>query len=161
MEALQSQPIHSLLTPAMIRVGLPGTTKEEVLEGLLDLLVGHPAVADLEEVRAAVRTREAMLSTGVGEGIGLPHAKTGGVSGTVAAFAVTKHPIEYGAFDGKPVQLVFLLVGSPSNMTDHLKILSRLSLLLNRPDFRERLLAARTAQAVLEAFIEAEPLSAS
>lgn len=148
--------IHQLLQPATVRVGLPGETKEEVIDNLLAVLKGHPAVDDLEEVREAIRSREEVMSTGVGKGLGLPHAKTSTVSDTVAAFATTEHPIDFGAIDDKPVRLVFLLVGNEAAKSEHIKILSRISRLMNRDSFRKRLLEAKTPEEVLALFEEAE-----
>lgn len=144
--------IHQLLTPETVRVGLPGSRKEEVLENLIGLLEGHPAVKDLDAVRDAVFERERVMSTGVGKGLGLPHAKTSAVHENVAAFAVTRQPVDFGAIDNKAVRLVFLLVGTETAKSQHVKILSRISRLMNRDPFRERLLKARSAEEVLRFF---------
>lgn len=148
--------IHQLLAPETIRVGLPGHTKEEVLKHLIDLLQGHPAVRDLETVRQAVLARERMMSTGVGKGLGLPHAKTPAVISTVAAFAITAEPVEFDAIDQQPVRLLFLLVGPEAAKSQHIKLLSRISRLMNRDSFQTRLLAARTPEEVLHLFEEGE-----
>ncbi len=148
--------LFELLEPSTIRVGLPGATKQEVLENLLSLLNGHPVVRDLEEVREAVQAREAVMSTGVGKGLGLPHAKTPAVRDTVAAFAVTQQPVDFGAIDDRPVQLLFLLVGTEEAKSQHIKILSRISRLMNRDTFRRQLLEAQTPEAVLDLFEAAE-----
>ncbi len=148
--------IHQLLTPETVRVGLAGETKEEVINNLVDLLAGHPSVTNLEEMRAAVFEREAVMSTGVGKGLGLPHAKTPAVAENVAAFAVTQHPVPFGAIDGKPVRLLFLLVGTETAKSQHIKILSRISRLMNRDAFRERLLQAGSAEQILRIFGEGE-----
>lgn len=148
--------IHQLLQPTTIRVGLPGETKREVIDNLLSVLKGHPAVDDLEEVREAIRAREEVMSTGVGKGLGLPHAKTSAVSDTTAAFATTAQPIDFGAIDDKPVRLVFLLVGNEAAKSEHIKILSRISRLMNRDSFRKRLLEAEAPEEVLALFEEAE-----
>ncbi|AEN73111.1 putative PTS IIA-like nitrogen-regulatory protein PtsN [Rhodothermus marinus SG0.5JP17-172] len=155
MQTSTSQ-IHQLLVPETIRVGLPGHTKEEVLNHLIDLLRGHPAVRDLEAVRQAVLARERMMSTGVGKGLGLPHAKTPAVTTTVAAFAITAEPVEFDAIDQQPVRLLFLLVGPGAAKSQHIKLLSRISRLMNRDGFRTRLLEARTPEEVLHLFEEGE-----
>ena len=148
--------IHELLTRETIRVSLPGQTKEAVIERLLGVLAGHPAIADAEAVREAVLRRERVMSTGVGKGLGLPHAKTDAARGTVAAFALTEEPVDFGAIDGEPVRLVFLLVGPARATSAHIKILSRISRLLNRDAFRRRLLAAKDAGEVLALLEEGE-----
>lgn len=148
--------VHHLLSPQTICLGLPGLSKEEVLNNLIDVLAGNPAVADLDELRAAVFMREQMMSTGVGKELALPHAKTGAVRETVAAFAVTAEPVAFGAIDNLPVRLVFLLVGTEAARSQHIKILSRISRLMNREAVRQRLLDAPDAQTVLTIFEEAE-----
>ena len=148
--------IHELLAPERVRVGLPGADKDSVVDALLDLLDGHPAIRDLDEVREAVWTREGELSTGVGKGLGLPHAKTSAASGTAAAFAVTEAPVEFAAIDGEPVHLVFLLVGTEAAKSEHIRILSRISRLVSRRSLREKLMQAQTPEDVLSAFADAE-----
>ena len=147
---------HQLLTTDTVRVGLPGQTKDAVINALLDVAVTHPAVKDPEAMRQAVFEREQMMSTGVGKGLGLPHAKTQAVSETVAAFAITAEPVDFGAIDDQKVRLVFLLVGTEAAKSEHIKILSRISRLLNRDAFRERLLQARDAREVLALLEEGE-----
>lgn len=148
--------IHQFLTPDTVRVGLAGTTKAEVLENLVGLLEGQPQVDDLEEVRRAVMARESVMSTGVGKHLALPHAKTSAVTDTVAAFAVTENLIDFGAIDNEPVKLLFLLVGTEDAKSLHIKLLSRVSRLMNRDAFRDRLLHATSPDDVLKLFEEAE-----
>ena len=144
-------PIRDLLSSGAVRVGLAAPSKAAVLDGMVDLLAGHPAVLDLDGVREEVHAREARMSTGVGSGLAIPHARSGGVTGTAAAFAITAEPIGFGSIDGAPVRLVFLLVGPERERGHHLVWLSRVSRLMNRAGFRADLLAARTADDVLDA----------
>ena len=148
--------VAALLTPERVRVGLDVTGKAEAIEALVGLLDGADAVRDRGAVREAVLTREAVMSTGVGKGLALPHARTDAVSDTVAAFAVTQAPLDYSALDGHPVRLLFLLVGPEDERSTHVRLLSRISRLMNRDVFRERLLAAPDADAVLTAFRDGE-----
>ena len=148
--------IHDLLTPDTVEVGLPGSTKEEVLTNLINLLAGHRAIRDLDELRDAIFERERIMSTGVGKGLALPHAKTHAVRESIAAFAVSKEPIEFGSIDNIPVRLIFLLVGTEAAKSEHIKILSRVSRLMNRDDFRNRLLKAPDKIKILTTFEEGE-----
>lgn len=148
--------IHQLLTEETVRVGLSGGTKEEVLADLISLLKPRDEVINVDAVRDAVFARESVMSTGVGKGLALPHAKTSAVSGTVAAFAISKAPVEYGSIDNEPVSVFFLLVGTEEAKSQHIKLLSRVSRLMNRDAFREKLLAARSADDVLRLFKEGE-----
>ncbi|NNE47122.1 MAG: PTS sugar transporter subunit IIA [Rhodothermales bacterium] len=148
--------ITKLLRPGSICVGLRGATKDEILESMLDTLEGHPAVIDLEKVREDVASREKIMSTGVGQGLGLPHAKTAGVTETMAVFAVTEEPIEFRAIDDEPVRLLFMLLGPETSRSQHIKVLSRISRLMNRHQIRDALLAARSPDEVVEILSDGE-----
>ncbi len=148
--------IRSLLTPSTVLVRVPGHTKEEVIGRLIDLLEGRPEVNDLETARRAVFVREELLSTGVGFGLGLPHAKSSGVNAMVAAFGVTEEPIEFDAMDGRPVRLLFLLVGPEDDDRRHVRVMGFISRLMSDPEVRRRLLRAVSAEEVLDVFERAE-----
>lgn len=152
----RSSDLKDLLSERTVRVGLEGGSKEEIIHALVSALEGLPEIRDLDDVERAVREREAVMSTGVGKGLALPHAKTSAVAGTVAAFAVTRSPVEWGAIDNQPVRLVFLLVGTEAAKSQHIKVLSRVSRLMNREEFRERLLQAESPTDVVAAFKEGD-----
>jgi mannitol/fructose-specific phosphotransferase system IIA component (Ntr-type) len=156
MSPTQTTEINQLLSPERIRIGLPGASKEAVIDALVDLLEGHEAIDHLESVRTAIFERENMMSTGVGKGLGLPHAKTSAATETVASFATTDAPIDFGAIDDTPVQLLLLLVGPEEHKSQHIKILGRISRLVSRDGFRERLLTAQTPEAIIDILREGE-----
>lgn len=146
--------LQTLLSPAYIRVQLAGADKAGVINNMVDLLADHPAMQDLETVRAAVLQREARLSTGLGNGVALPHARADVIQDPIAAFAVTAEPVDFEALDGEPVRLVFLLI-SPAQVPGlHLRLLGRVSRVLSNPAVRQRLLKAQTPEAVQAAFDE-------
>ena len=156
MSATDLLSISDLLAPEVIRVGLDGETKDVVIDRLVDRLAGHSGVLDLEQVRADVHARELQMSTGVGKGLALPHARSAAVNSTVAAFATTAEPIDFEAIDGDAVRLVFLLVGPEGERGRHIRLLSRISRLMNRDAFRAALLSAESPEAVLGFFRHAE-----
>lgn len=156
MPATDQLSISDLLAAEAIRVGLVGEDKDAVIDGLVDLLAGHPDVLDLDTVRSDVHARERQMSTGVGKGLALPHARSAAVRATVAAFAVASEPVDYDAIDGEPVRLLFLLVGPDGERGRHIRLLSRLSRLMNRDAFREALLGAETPEGVLALFRDVE-----
>ncbi len=156
MPAIHLLDIHDLLTPGTVQVGLPGSTKDEVLNNLIDHLAHSPAVRDLEKVRAGIFEREQIMSTGVGKGLALPHAKSPAVRESVAAFAVTSEAVAFGSIDDQPVRLIFLLVGTEAAKSEHIKILSRVSRLMNRDRFRNSLLNAKSSEEILSIFEEGE-----
>jgi len=153
---LPQDSISSLLTTQTVAVGMPGGDKLQVIDQMAALLRSDARVRDIARLGAAVREREAMMSTGVGTGLAIPHARTDAVLSTVAAFAVTSDPVGFEVPDDVPVRLVFLLAGPRADMSRHIRILSRVSRLMQRADFRDRLLAAGSEQEVLSLFEEAE-----
>lgn len=156
MPTTQTTKINQLLDPAHVRIGLDGTSKTDVIDALVDVLAGHGSISSLEAVREAIFEREDKMSTGVGKGLGLPHAKTPAASDTVAAFATTDAPIEFGAVDDVPVRILLLLVGPEEHKSQHVKILGRISRLVSRESLRERLLAADTPETVIKTLREGE-----
>jgi PTS system fructose-specific IIA component len=148
--------IHTLLSPAVVRVGLPDIDKEAALKHMVTLLAHNPAVHDLDRVQKAVLQRESKMSTGVGKGIALPHARTQAVDQPLVAFAVTAQPIDFSAFDNQPVRLIFLLVTPADTTAQHIKLLSRISLLLHRDEFRTQLCSALDDQAIIDLFEQEE-----
>jgi fructose-specific phosphotransferase system IIA component len=148
--------ISDILTEETVKTALPGDSKDEILDAMIDLIATSPKVLDKAKVREAIFEREKIMSTGVGNGFAIPHGKTDAVSDIVAGFAVTASPIDYQSLDEKPVQLVFLLVGKDSMVGPHIKLLSRISRLMNKEDFRNRLLKVRTSKELLNMFKQEE-----
>ncbi len=144
--------ISDILEEKLVVPNLPGSTKEEIINSMIDLISQSPKVIDKDKVRNAIYDRERIMSTGVGNGFAIPHGKTDAVSDIVAAFGVTANPIDYQSLDEKPVRLVFLLVGKESMVGPHIKLLSRISRLMNKEDFRNRLLELKSSHDILEAF---------
>ncbi len=144
--------ICDILEEQFILTNLPGGNKSEIINAMVDLVGGSKKILDLERVRTAILEREKIMSTGVGNGFAIPHGKTDAVSDIVAGFAITKNPIDYQALDDQPVRLVFLLVGKDSLVGPHIKLLSRISRLMNKEEFRKKLLGCETPQDVLGTF---------
>ncbi len=148
--------ISDILEEKLVVTNLALTAKGEVINAMIDLLGQSPKVLEKEKVRAAIFEREKIMSTGVGSGFAIPHGKTDGVSDVVAAFGVTAQPIDYQALDGKPVRLIFMLVGRDNMVGPHIKLLSRISRLMNKEEFRNKLMEMKTPKDVIEAFRQEE-----
>ncbi len=148
--------LSELLTPDRVRVPLRGDSKEALLQELVEVLGAAGSIADPGQVLHAVRERERVLSTGVGSGVAIPHGKSEGVPQLAMAAGVTGSPVEFDALDGEPVRLLFLLVGPDAAAGQHVKALSRISRLVRRDAFRERLVAARTPEEFVAIVAEAE-----
>ncbi len=148
--------ISDILEEKLVAPNLQGSTKEEVIDGLINLVSQSPKVLDKEKVRNAIFEREKIMSTGVGNGFAIPHGKTDAVSDIVAAFGVTAQPIPYQSLDDKPVRLVFLLVGKDNLVGPHIKLLSRISRLMNKEEFRNKLLETKSPQEIINTFKQEE-----
>jgi len=148
--------VSELLKPEFIIPELNGESKEEIINELIDLFKNDPRVEDIDKVRSAVLDREKIMSTGVGKGFAIPHGKTNAVKEIVGAFGKIKDGIDYDALDGNPVNLVFLLVGKDNLISTHIKLLSRISRLMNKDDFRHRLTEANTADEIVKLFSDEE-----
>jgi fructose-specific phosphotransferase system IIA component len=148
--------LTELLTPDRIKIPLTSDTKDDLLRELVEIVGDDRVVRDREEVLRAVRERESVLSTGIGNGVAIPHGKSGSVTELALAAGVSRHPLDFEALDGHPVRLFFLLVGPESAAGQHVKALSRISRLLRRDSFRSRLVAASSAEEFFEIIQEAE-----
>lgn len=144
--------ISEYLSTDVIIPELKGNTKIEIINELINLYKYSGKVSDIEKVRAAVIERENIMSTGVGKGFALPHGKTESVNDIIAAFGKSNKPIDYQALDQQPVYLVFLLVGKDNLVSAHIKLLSRISRMMNKVEFREKLKSLNTAEEIFEAF---------
>ncbi len=148
--------LSDILDEKVVVINLPGNTKEEIIDALINLVSQSPKVLDKEKVRTAIFEREKIMSTGVGNGFAIPHGKTDAVSDIVAAFGVTAQPIPYQSLDEKPVRLIFLLIGKDNLVGPHIKLLSRISRFMNKEDFRNKLLETKTPQELIAAFKQEE-----
>jgi mannitol/fructose-specific phosphotransferase system IIA component (Ntr-type) len=148
--------LSELLTPDRVRVPLRGDSKQALLEELVGVLRDTGAVADGDAVLAAVRAREAVLSTGVGSGVAIPHGKSDRAPELVMAAGVTGAAVDFDSLDGQPVRLLFLLVGPESAAGAHVKALGRISRLVRRDEFRDRLTEARSPEEFMAVLAEAE-----
>lgn len=148
--------ISDILNEQLVVTNLAGGTKDEIINAMIDLLGKSSKVLDKEKVRSAIFEREKIMSTGVGNGFAIPHGKTDAVADMVASFGITAQPINYQALDDKPVRLVFLLVGKENLVGPHIKLLSRISRLMNKEEFRAKLLTLQTPKEVLESFKQEE-----
>lgn len=148
--------LTELLVPERIKIPLVARTKDALLRELVELVGDMAPVRDKDEVLRAVQEREQVLSTGIGNGVAIPHGKSSSVAELVLAAGVAREGVDFEALDGRPVQLFFLLVGPESAAGQHVKTLSRISRLLRSESFRQRLVAAATPQQFYSILAEAE-----
>ena len=148
--------VYELLDKKNILTEFKSENKKDVINELVDLLRGDERVIDLEEIRKCVFEREEKMSTGVGKGFAIPHGKTNSATDIIAAFGKSEAPIEYNSLDGEPVHLVFLLIGKDTLLAKHIKLLSRISRLMNNEEFRKKLIDAESKESILKIFQEEE-----
>jgi PTS system nitrogen regulatory IIA component len=130
-------------------VDLKGETKEEIIAELVDSLHVGDAINDRDKVLQAVLEREKIMSTGIGDGIAIPHGKSDAVVKLVAALGTQKRGVDFEALDGEPAYVFFLLV-SPANVSGpHIKALARISRLLKNDDFKKRLISASSSEEII------------
>ena len=135
---------------------LKGNTKDELINELINLFKDDKNVNDIDGVRKAVLEREKIMSTGVGKGFAIPHAKTDSVNEIIAGFGKLKTPVDFNSLDKEPVNLIMLLVAKESQVGPHIKLLSRISRMVNNDEFRAALLNAETESQILSVFEEEE-----
>ncbi|MGH2575395.1 MAG: PTS sugar transporter subunit IIA [Ignavibacteria bacterium] len=148
--------ISDILSADVIEVNLDVKDKEDSLKKIIDIAANSKKILDINKVSETIYEREKLVSTGVGKGFAIPHGKTDAISDIVAAFVITKSPIDFDSIDGEPVRFIFLLVGKESLLNTHIKLLSRISRLMNKDDFRTRLLEAKSKDEVLKIFKDEE-----
>ena len=141
-----------------IKLPLAALDKTAAIVELIDLLDANGELRDAGKVRQAVLERESTRSTGFGNGLAIPHGKTDGVDQVVMAIGRTGAPIEFGAIDGKPVELLWLL-SSPTDKTGpHITALGRVSKIMSNPAVRRRMLSARSAAELYDIIVEQDEL---
>ncbi len=126
--------------------------KEDIINLALDLANKSGKINNFEIAKSEVFKREAIMSTGIGNGIALPHAKTNAVDSLIGAFITLENPTNFVSLDDSKVSMVFLLLGQDSNVGIHLRLLSKISRYLNNDLFKSQLLALETPEEVLDLF---------
>jgi mannitol/fructose-specific phosphotransferase system IIA component (Ntr-type) len=147
--------LSQLLAPDRVRVPLVARDKSSVLRELVELLV-RSGGGSQDDILHAVREREACQSTGFGHGVAIPHARTPSLAEVRLVAGHAPQAIEYGALDGKPVRLFFLLAGPEAMAGFQVRALARIARIVRREYVRERLLQAATPEAFCEVVREAE-----
>ncbi len=142
--------IMDFLNKKAVSANLKATDKEGVIKELVDLLVKADGVAGKkEEIVKILMAREALGSTGIGQGIGMPHGKTSNVKSLIAAFGLSKKGIDFESLDGEPAYIFFLLLAPEESAGPHLKALARISRILKDKYVRDMLRQAETEKDII------------
>lgn len=148
--------ITQLLTEETIILNLTAATKQEVLEELAGQLERAGKLADRRAFTAAILERESQSTTGIGDGIAIPHAKSAAVKSPAIAFGRAPDGLDFESLDGQPANLFFMIAATEGANDDHLEALSRLATYLMDNQFRTNILAAQSKQEVLQVVTDKE-----
>lgn len=147
--------LSELLTPDRVLVPVVAREKDAALAELTRHLV-QLSGGVFDDVLEAVQEREDALSTGIGDGIAIPHARAASVPELSVVGGLAGTPIPFDAVDGEPVRILFLIVGPESSAGQHVRVLSRIARLMRRDGVRQRLVEARTSDEFYHILLDAE-----
>jgi PTS system nitrogen regulatory IIA component len=148
--------LGDLIVPEAILPAMKANTKKQVLQELSEKAAEQTGLSE-REIFETVLQRERLGSTGVGNGIAIPHGKLGSLTKLIGVFGRLSRPIEFDALDDQPVDLVFLLLAPEGAGADHLKALSKIARLLRNPETVARLRASRDSATIYSLMTEARP----
>lgn len=148
--------IAEMLDPAAIVAELKGTAKYDVLTELAGALIAANPTLNRDEVIRVLVERERLGSTGIGDGVAIPHGKLKNLDHQLIAFGLSRKGVDFDAMDGKPAKLFFLLIAPEESVGIHLKTLARISKLLKTSHARERLQSATDRQQIHRIIAEEE-----
>ncbi len=146
------QPVlYKVLDPVCISCELKGNTKDEVIEEMINLLEKSGKVRDRFKVIEAVHAREKIMSTGLGNGLAFPHARTDGVSGSVMAIGIKKSGVNFDALDSKDVQVFVMIVSPESGTAPQMRVMSAISGVLMHQEVIDKIVNAKSSEEVISA----------
>ena len=148
--------LTEILKPQNILVPMQAKTKNEAIGELVALLAKNGEIQDAKAVLDAVLEREMTRTTGIGNGLAIPHGKCAGTTQLVMAIGKLNTPIDFQSIDGRPVSLIWLLTSPPDKTGPHIHALARISRLMTIEKFRLALNSARSAQDVYDTIVQQE-----
>jgi len=148
--------ISEYLNPGLIKLDLASETKDELFPEMVQLFVKNGLLTDSAEAVRTLEEREEKMSTGVGNGIGIPHGKLAEAKQSMLALGISRNGIDYDSLDGEPVYIVITIFANPENPTQHIEVLAEISRLFAIPEFAQRVRNARSAQEVLDIIADQE-----
>jgi PTS system nitrogen regulatory IIA component len=146
--------LSEILNPDNILPDLRAKDKKEVLEELVDVIVSHDPTLDKSSLVKVLLDRERLGSTGIGDGIAIPHGKFRGLKHPVISFGRSLEGIDFDSMDGQPSFLFFLLVAPEDSASIHLKALAKIAKILKNSSFRNVLMQARSRKELYQTIIQ-------
>lgn len=147
--------ISELLTPALVKLNLVSRSKDELFEEMVQVFLDAGEIHNREEAIEVLCRREEQMSTGVGNGIGIPHGKLPEATHSLIAIGVSPEGIDYEALDDQPVHIVTAIFAQLNNPGQHIEILAEVARLFAIPGFTDKIIAAKSSQEVID-LIKAE-----
>ena len=148
--------LTEILKVENIKVPLEAKTKAEAIAELVNVLAASGEVTDAKKVLDSVLERESTRTTGIGNGLAIPHGKCVGAAHLVMAIGRPATPIDFQSIDGRPVNLIWLLASPPDQTGPHIHALARISRLMTIDRFRLSLVSAQSAQQLYDAIVQQE-----
>ncbi|MBE0431878.1 PTS sugar transporter subunit IIA [candidate division WOR-3 bacterium] len=142
--------ISEYLKPEAIMMEIKAKEKIAAINELVAHMVENNMVSDGDEFINALAKRENLESTGIGDGIAIPHARTNAVRDLILAFAQSPQGIDFSSIDGKPSHIIFLIASPESQKSEYIVALAKLSRLLRKPSVREMLRSAKDREEVMD-----------
>ena len=143
--------LSSLLTPERVLINLKEKDKNNLLNILVNEICCLGGIDDVDALKKEVMDREALGNTGIGRGIGFPHAKSSYVDSLQVLLAMPAKPIDYGSLDGVPVNIILFIVAPvDGDNNEYLHTMARISRLLGKNNVREQILKAKSSQDVID-----------
>jgi PTS system nitrogen regulatory IIA component len=147
--------ISDFLLPGSVCPDLHSSGKIDVLTEMAGIIAGSYSDINKDEIAALLIERERLASTGFGNGASIPHSRVESIKQVYGAFGISRTGIPFDATDGQPVHFFFVLLAPErQNVDDHIHALGRVSQLLRGPDFRQRVLSAKTGEEIFSIIIE-------
>jgi nitrogen PTS system EIIA component len=148
--------ISEIFKPQNIKLPLESEDKDELFEEMVNFLVDIEHFDNRDEILNTLWIRERKMSTGISQHIAIPHAHLPSIKKTVGVLGISKQGIDYDSLDGKPVNVVMLILGDKGKPNEHLSILKNIAAMMKNPDFYPQLMECKTPQEVTETLIEFE-----
>ena len=146
--------LKSVLTAETINLHLKGSTKDEIINEMLDILVTAKKIPDREAALNAIMDREQKMSTGMKHGIAIPHGKSSTISDLIACIGISDKPVDFDSLDHEPCR-IFIMTLSPIEKTGpHLQFLAEISLLFKSAEKRQEILNAESAESIIKVLAE-------
>ena len=142
--------LYKLISVEAISAALNGKTKQEVIEEMVDLLCRTGKVTDREKVLQSILERENTMSTGVGDGVAIPHGKSDGVDELIGALGICADGVDFDSIDEKPARIIFALEATKDHPGPHIRALGKISRLLKNREFRNAIINAGSPEKIYE-----------